>query len=97
MNSERATDVSRCDWSEILDRGADAVKLCALVYTNGKNRDRIAMTVDDAVKQTGFVSHRLKEALVWAIVCGWMRLRAGHINLTAAGIYRAKIYLNLPH
>jgi hypothetical protein len=75
----------------------DTAKLCALVYSNGKIRDRYAMTVDDLVAQTGFEPLRFKEALAWGIGRSWISLTADYIQLTAAGIYAAKVYLNLPH
>jgi hypothetical protein len=76
--------------------GADAAKLCALVYSNGKIRDRFAMTLQDAVRHTSFLPHQSKQVVAWAILNGWMRLRARRVELTAAGIYVATVYLDLP-
>jgi hypothetical protein len=64
--------------------------------SNGKIRDRFAMTVDAVIKQTSFEPRRFKEVLAWGIRRSWISLSADYIQLTAAGIYAAKTYLNLP-
>jgi hypothetical protein len=82
--------------TEELDRGADAAKLCALVFLNGRLLDRFAVRSRDAAQQAGMPGLRFEEIVTWAVVSGWMRRRPSHIELTAAGIYVAKSYLDLP-
>jgi hypothetical protein len=78
------------------DRGADAAKLCALVFLNGKTLARFSIPVELAIEQAGLPLRRFQEAFAWAISSGWIRRRPTHIELTAAGIYVAKAYLDLP-
>ena len=82
--------------AETQDRGAEAAKLGALVFSNGRLLDRFAMSVDDARKQASLPRLLFEEAVTWAMETGWLRLRPRHIELTAAGIYVAKSYLDLP-
>jgi hypothetical protein len=82
--------------AETPDQGADAARLCSLVFLNGKILDQFAMTVKDAINQARLPPVRFGEAIEWALVSGWIRRRATHIELTAAGLYVAKAYLDLP-
>lgn len=82
--------------AEKRDQGTDAAQLCALVFSNGKVLDRFAMTVEGALKRANWTRRRFEEAVAWAVVSGWVRRRQRHIELTAAGLYVAKSYLDLP-
>ena len=76
-------------------RGVDGANLCALVFSNGRTGRGCAMTVDDAVKKASLPKDRFKDAIDWSIASGWIRQRPGHMELTAAGIFVAKVQLDL--
>jgi hypothetical protein len=78
------------------DRGAEAAKLCALVFSNGRVLGRFAMPVANAMTRASLLPSQFDEVIDWAVVSGWIRRRASHIELTAAGIYVAKAQLDVP-
>ena len=53
------------------------------------------MTIDEALEQGSLSWHQFEKAFDQAMVNGWVRRRPTHVELTAAGIYVAKVYLNL--
>jgi len=82
--------------STTVDRGADAVNLCAVVFLNGKSEGRFAMRELELPKASAMPTYRLEVAVKWAIESAWLRRRFRCVALTAAGIYVAKTHLDLP-
>jgi hypothetical protein len=74
----------------------DAVNLCAIVFLNGKSEGRFAMPELVLRKASAMPVYRLEVAVTRAIESAWLRSRLGSVELTAAGVYVAKAYLDLP-
>ena len=79
------------------DRGADAARLCALIYQHGRVLGRFAITLRDARRKSDLLPTQLEVLLGWAIQSGWIRRWPSNtIELTAAGMFVAKDVLDLP-
>jgi hypothetical protein len=76
---------------------ADIVEtICATTYTDGKTDGVYTAALDVLAQRLEISQKTLNEALVTGIDRGWMRQSTGQIELTAAGIYIAKLALKLP-
>jgi hypothetical protein len=83
--------------NEGLPKPGDIAELiCATAYTDGKTGGVFAAALDVLARRLQISPQTLNEALAAGIACGWLRQGAGRIELTAAGIYIAKLTLRLP-
>jgi hypothetical protein len=76
--------------------GDIAESICATAYTDGKTGGIYAAALDVLAQRLQISQLTLNEALAAGIACGWLRQGAGRIELTAAGVYIAKLALKLP-
>ena len=76
--------------------GDIAESICATAYTDGKTGGVYAAALDVLAQRLEISPQTLNEALAAGIACGWLRQGARRIELTAAGIYIAKLTLKLP-
>jgi hypothetical protein len=80
-----------------LPKAADiAETICATAYTDGKTDGVYAAALDVLAGRLHISRQTLDEALAAGIGRGWLRQGTGQIELTAAGIYIAKLALKLP-
>jgi hypothetical protein len=80
-----------------LPKAADIVEtICATAYTDGKTDGVYAAALDVLAQRLQISRQALDKALAAGIGRGWLRLGTGQIELTAAGIYIAKLALKLP-
>jgi hypothetical protein len=71
--------------------------ICATAYTDGKTEGVYAVALTVLPRRLYHISQKaLADALVAGIGLGWLRQGTGRIELTAAGIYIAKVVLGLP-
>jgi hypothetical protein len=76
---------------------ADIVEtLCATAYTDGKTDGVYAAALDVLAQRLQISQQTLDDALTAGIGRGWLRQGTVQIELTAAGIYIAKLALKLP-
>jgi hypothetical protein len=76
--------------------GDIAEQICATAYTDGKTGGVYAAALDVLARRLKISQEILNEALATGIGCGWLRQGSGQVELTAAGIYIAKLSLKLP-
>jgi transcription initiation factor TFIIIB Brf1 subunit/transcription initiation factor TFIIB len=80
-----------------LPKAADIVEtICATAYTDGKTDGVYAAALDVLAQRLQISRQALNKALAAGIGRGWLRLGKDQIELTAAGIYIAKLALKLP-
>jgi hypothetical protein len=74
--------------------------ICAIVYTDGKADGAYAAAQGVLAARLKASDHAVLQAVAAGIGYGWLRhgsgQRAGEIELTASGIYIAKLTLKLP-
>lgn len=73
-----------------------AESICATAYTDGKTDGVFAVALDGLAKRLQLSQSTLNEALAAGIGSGWLRQGSGRVELTASGIYVAKLTLKLP-
>ena len=80
-----------------LPKAADiAESICATAYTDGKTDGVYAAALDVLAGRLQISQQTLDEALAAGIGHSWLRQGTGQIELSAAGIYVAKLALKLP-
>jgi hypothetical protein len=80
-----------------LPRASDITEqICATAYTDGKTGGVYAARLDVLARRLEISNEILNQALALGIASGWLRQGTGQIELTASGIYVAKVVLNLP-
>ena len=73
-----------------------AEAVCALAYRDGRTGGVYAAAVDALGRRLSLPQPAIDAALVEGENGGWLRRRNGQVELTAAGIYMAKLVLKLP-
>jgi hypothetical protein len=76
--------------------GDIAEQICATAYTDGKTGGVFSASVDVLARRLDVSQSILDEGVATGIGAGWLRQRGGQVELTAAGIYIAKLALKLP-
>jgi hypothetical protein len=76
--------------------GDIAEQICATAYTDGKTGGVYAVALDVLARRLEISQPILNEGLAAGIGAGWLRQGAGRVELTAAGVYIAKLTLKLP-
>jgi hypothetical protein len=78
--------------------GDIAEQICATAYRDGKTEGVYAATLDVLARRLVISRPYLNEGMSAGIGAGWLRpgTGAGQVELTAAGIYIAKLSLKLP-
>ena len=81
--------------------GDIAEQICATAYSNGKKAGVFAAALDVLARRLDVSQAILNEGLAAGIGAGWLRHGSGiegtdRVELTAAGIYIAKLTLKLP-
>ena len=85
------------DWAtEAAKYEAIAGKLCAAIFLKGRVLGRFAMLLDELPETTGLPSAEVQAVINWAIEREWLRLGHNYVELQAAGIYVAKVTLDVP-
>jgi hypothetical protein len=80
-----------------LSKAADIVEtICATAYTDGKTDGVYAAGLDGLAQRLQISQRALNKALFAGMGRGCLRHGTGKIELTAAGIYIAKVALKLP-
>jgi hypothetical protein len=70
--------------------------ICTTAYCDGKTNGVYGTALDVLARRLQISQQALNKALVAGMSRGWLRLGMGQIELTAAGIYIAKLALKLP-
>ena len=91
----------RLDGAADLDDGLPkpgdiAEQICATAYIDGKTGGVYAASLDILPRRLEISQPILDEGLVAGIGAGWLRQHGRQVELTAAGIYIAKMALKLP-
>jgi hypothetical protein len=73
-----------------------AESICAIAYTDGRIGGVYAAALDVLPRRLNFPRKTIDEALIAGESFGWFRRRDVQIELTAAGLYMAKLVLKLP-
>jgi len=73
-----------------------AESICAIAYRDGRIGGLYAAALDVLPPRLNLPQQAVDDALVVAENSGWLRRRNGQIELTAAGLYIAKLSLKLP-
>lgn len=73
-----------------------AESICAAAYAEGKTDGVFAVVLEGLAGRLQLSEKCLTEALAAGIGCGWLRQGNRRVELTAAGIYVAKLALKLP-
>ena len=73
-----------------------AESVCAIAYKDGRTGSVYAAALDVLPARLNLPLRTIDKALTLAENSGWLRRRDGRIELTAAGLYIAKLSLNLP-
>ena len=81
--------------------GDIAERICATAFTDGKTEGVFAAVLDVLSRRLDIPQAILNEGLAAGLGAGWLRQGsgtggAGRVELTAAGIYIAKLTLKLP-
>ncbi len=75
---------------------AVAADLCAMVFSSRTAAGGFTMRLSDLSKAAALPPDQLEAATNWAADQAWLRCGPDHVELTAAGIYVAKVTLDLP-
>jgi hypothetical protein len=78
------------------DAATLAANVCAAVLSSGKHDGRFAMSIDELRRAMDLSERQAEVATMWAAEREWVRRRANQVELKAAGIYVAKVTLQLP-
>jgi hypothetical protein len=78
------------------DAATLAANVCATVLSSGKHDGRFAMSIDELRHAMDLSERQAEAATMWAAEREWIRRRANQVELKAAGIYVAKVTLQLP-
>ena len=78
------------------DARDDAVSICVITYSDGKTGGVYAALLNVLPTRLNLPRKTIEKALLAGENCGWLRRRDGRVELTAAGLYMAKMTLNLP-
>ena len=78
------------------DAASLAANVCAAVLSGGKHDGRFAMSIDELRRAMDLSERQAEVAIMWAAEREWVRRRANQVELKAAGIYVAKVTLELP-
>jgi hypothetical protein len=70
--------------------------ICAIAYRDGKTGGVYAAALDILTRRVNLPQRTIDEALLAGENCGWLRRGSRQIELTAAGLYIAKLVLKLP-
>lgn len=73
-----------------------AESICAIAYRDGRTGGVYAAAFDVLPRRLNLPQQKIDAALVAGENCGWLRRRDGQVELTAAGLYMAKLVLKLP-
>lgn len=73
-----------------------AAELCATIFGRGSASGRFTIGLTELRRLTALPLDRLEAATAWATQHAWMRSDRDHVELSAAGIYVAKVTLDLP-
>ena len=76
--------------------GDIAEQICATAYTDGKTGGVFSASLDVLAKRLAISQESLTKELAVGISAGWLRQGTDRVELTASGIYVAKVVLNLP-
>lgn len=76
--------------------GDIAEQICATAYTDGKTGGVYAAALDVLARRLEISQPILNDGLAAGLGAGWLRQRGTQVELTAAGIYIAKLALKLP-
>ena len=88
--------VQRQVGNHLAESEAIAFELCALIYRRGKIDGRYAIEVEQLPKAMGLKRSDLQGALELATERAWLEHAGLMLALRAAGIYTAKMVLDLP-
>jgi hypothetical protein len=95
VTTSRLSRVTRIN--DELPETADIVRsICTTAYTDGKTDGVYGAALNVLARRLQISQRALNKALVAGMSRGCLRQGTGQIELTAAGIYIAKLALNLP-
>ncbi len=75
---------------------ASAAELCAVIFDRTSAGGRFAMEAEDAREALSLTAPEFAMVLTGAAAQHWVRCSSTSIELTATGIYVAKVILDLP-
>jgi len=73
-----------------------AVSICAIAYGGGKNGGTYSAALASLPRELRLPARTIEEAIVAGESWGWLRRADGRVELTASGLYTAKLVLKLP-
>lgn len=73
-----------------------AEAICAIAYSDGRIGGVYVAALDVIARRLNLPQQTIDAALDTGESCGWLRRGDGQIELTAAGLYIAKVMLKLP-
>ena len=83
--------------SDKVSKPRDVAELiCAVAYTNGGTGGVFSAGLSVLPRRLKLPQRIIDDGLSEGEACGWLRRRDDRVELTAAGVYTAKVSLNLP-